>query len=574
MKKNFGIILAIALGLSALLLTIGTLAGWVQANPFTQEERAGAPTFVSYQGQIWDGKIPYEGTGYFKFAIYDSSIKQTWSNDGNDPPTTAIPLDVVNGLFSVNLGDTKIDMEPLGAKVFDDPETFLQVWFSPNGTSWSTLPEQRIAAVPYAFQADSAALFDGLPTSWFQERVDGTCIPGKGIIGVNQDGSVTCSPLYQYQVTGSCPEGKSVKTINPDGSVICGPETSLLTVDKTGDLTGPIDSSIAIGMDGFALISYYDTTNTNLKVAHCDDIACTNATISTIAGDKVDVGSQTDIAIGSDGLGVISYTDNGSGALKFAHCVDFACINAEIVTIDSAGSYSSIAIGTDGLPLISYFYSPTLDLKVAHCNDIKCISVTLASLDTTNNTGQGTSLAIGGDGLGLISYYYFTGGDLKVAHCNDISCAHATLEVIDPNYSNGGPTSIAIGTDGFGLISYGGGLSNLKVAHCKNSVCSSSSLTTIDTTSTGDTSSIVIGMDGFGLISYWDILNYDIKVAHCNNLACSTAYTYTLDGPDQIGGGGSLAIGMDGLGVISYWNITHSGLKVAHCSNRFCNPDW
>ncbi len=104
MKKNFGIVLAIALGLSALLLTIGSLAGWVKANPFAQEERTGAPTIVSYQGQIWDGDTPYNGTGYFKFAIIDSFSTQTWSNDGNNPPTTSVPLTVDNGLFSVNLG--------------------------------------------------------------------------------------------------------------------------------------------------------------------------------------------------------------------------------------------------------------------------------------------------------------------------------------------------------------------------------------------------------------------------------------------------------------------------------------
>jgi hypothetical protein len=84
MKKNFGIILAIALGLSALLLLIAFQAGWVQAMPFKQE-RAGAPTIVSYQGQIWDGDAPYNGTGYFKFAILDATgTTYYWSNDGGE----------------------------------------------------------------------------------------------------------------------------------------------------------------------------------------------------------------------------------------------------------------------------------------------------------------------------------------------------------------------------------------------------------------------------------------------------------------------------------------------------------
>ena len=90
MKKNFGLILAIALGLSALLLTIAYQAGWVKARSPLQETREGAPDFISYQGQIWDGDVPYDGDGYFMFAIINEGEDYIWSNDGFRPPETSI----------------------------------------------------------------------------------------------------------------------------------------------------------------------------------------------------------------------------------------------------------------------------------------------------------------------------------------------------------------------------------------------------------------------------------------------------------------------------------------------------
>ena len=55
------------------------------------------------------------------------------------------------------------------------------------------------------------------------------------------------------------------------------------------DADGDVGSSpaVAIGADGRGLVAYRDATNADLKVAHCADLACTSATLSTMdaAGD-------------------------------------------------------------------------------------------------------------------------------------------------------------------------------------------------------------------------------------------------------------------------------------------------
>ena len=83
---------------------------------------------------------------------------------------------------------------------------------------------------------------------------------------------------------------------------------------------------MTIGADGLGLISYYDFDNGDLKVAHCSDVACTSATLTTLdsAGN---VGNTTALTIGADGLGLISYYDQSNTNLKVAHCVSVFCID-------------------------------------------------------------------------------------------------------------------------------------------------------------------------------------------------------------------------------------------------------
>lgn len=102
------------------------------------------------------------------------------------------------------------------------------------------------------------------------------------------------------------------------------------------------------------------------------------------------VGWATSLAIGADGLGLIAYYDLGSFDLKVAHCDNLACTSATLSTLDSlhaVGLYASLAIGADGLGLISYLDFSANDLKVAHCNDLACTSATLTTLDSTGWSG-------------------------------------------------------------------------------------------------------------------------------------------------------------------------------------------
>ncbi len=294
------------------------------------------------------------------------------------------------------------------------------------------------------------------------------------------------------------------------------------TVDGAGNVG--LNPSITIGTDGLGLIAYFKgAPSGQLKVAHCLDVVCSSATSSILEGGFSAGNASSSITIGSDGLPLVSYYISSVGDLRVAHCADMTCSTATLSTIDAvniAGQSNSIAIGRDGLGLISYSDFITQDLKVAHCSNLSCTAATVTTLDSTGIVGGDTSLAIGADGLGLIAYNDTTNERLKVAHCSNVVCSSATLTTIAGQVGTAASPSLAIGSDGLGLIAYHDvARSELRVAHCGSVHCATSSVATIDSEGTvGNNPSVTIGSDGFGLISYRDSSAFGLKVAHLSNV--------------------------------------------------------
>ncbi|MBL6634670.1 MAG: hypothetical protein ISP35_00565 [Ilumatobacteraceae bacterium] len=343
-----------------------------------------------------------------------------------------------------------------------------------------------------------------------------------------------------------------------------------LTVDSDGDVGE--DTSIAIGDNGNPVISYFDFTNTALKVAACANAGCTGTpTITTVDSDGA-VGYYTSIAIGDNGNPVISYRDSTNTALKVAACTTADCSGTPtITTVDSDGDvgyYTSIAIGDNGYPVISYLDATNSALKVAACTNADCTGTpTITTIDSTDNVGYDTSIAIGDNGYPVISYRDATNTALKVAACTATDCSGTpTITTIDSDGAVGYYTSIAIGDNGYPVISYYDSTNTaLKVAACANAGCTGTpTVTTVD--SDGDVvglfTSIAIGDNGYPVISYWDVTNIALKVAACTTTDCTGTPTLTIfDSINDVGRYSSIAIGSNGNPVISYYDLTNGALK-------------
>ena len=136
-------------------------------------------------------------------------------------------------------------------------------------------------------------------------------------------------------------------------------------------------TALTIGSDGLGLVSYRDASASSLKVAHCDNLACTSATLHTVDSTGIE-GEYSAITLGIDGLGVISYYDGGGATqdLKVAHCADVTCSSASVVSVDTPGQVgwnTSITIGSDGLPFVSYRDVTNDRVKGVHCPNVFCV---------------------------------------------------------------------------------------------------------------------------------------------------------------------------------------------------------
>ena len=254
------------------------------------------------------------------------------------------------------------------------------------------------------------------------------------------------------------------------------------TITFMGDPHRIYDSSIAVPPDGLPVISYYDDEMTALKVAKCGNAACTAGNTITTVDEAGLTGFGPSIAIGTDGLPVIAYWDGTEEALKVAKCGNPACSGPNaITTVDNpgnnVGNYASIAVGSDGLPVITYWDLTDHVLKVAKCGSAACTMDNTITVVDSANAGREMSIAIGHDGYPVISYQDLTGNGLKIAKCGNGACtAGNTITIVDNPAEYAGLTpSLAIGPAGRPVVSYtsvqGENPTILRVARCFDATC-------------------------------------------------------------------------------------------------------
>ena len=350
---------------------------------------------------------------------------------------------------------------------------------------------------------------------------------------------------------------------------------SRVALDSATDAQYYLD--LAIGTDGNPVIAYWDATNFDLKVVKCSNLRCTGVPTITTVDSGGNVGQGLAIAVGTDGNPIISYFDQTNTDIKVAKCVDPACAQPATFTpieLDAQsfflGAYTDIAIAPTGLPVVVHESDAGGGIRVTTCSNQAC---TESATKVTNQGLLAPSLAFGTDGAPVISSNTYLSFDLLVTKCSDAVCTSAVTTPVDATDDVGHDSSIAVRPGGTPIVSYADNTNDdLKVASCLDAGCTSSVLTVVDAEgAVGFSSSIVIGRTGNPVISYEDSSNGDLKVAVCGNPSCTgVAAVSSVDG---IGGlDTAVEIGADALPVVAHFDVAALDLRVAKCGSLTCDP--
>ena len=376
--------------------------------------------------------------------------------------------------------------------------------------------------------------------------------------------------------------------------------TFITTVDTGANVLGDAGeaSALALKSNGLAVISYWDKFAGNqgdLKIAFCNDPACSNPTIQTV--DTPMEGTRaTSIAVTSGDVPVISYS--APIGLKLAICNSATdCSSPTIRVLDSAGNpmgtTSSLVLNSSDVPIVSYTNGTTLQ-KVAFCQDAACSGVTTRTVETISldNPGvEGNSVALNSAGAPVISYGYAgtlpppdgsSVARLRVATCESATdCTAPTVNTLDgvgvtTGTLPGRDSSLELNSSGFPVVSYREDrFGDLKLAICGDALCNSPAfLTTVDTVgNVGINTSLELNSSGFPVISYFESTpNFDLKLATCNDATCSNPTLQTLDSAGSVGPFSSLALNSTDGPVISYYDTTNRDLKL-YTNTTGCNTN-
>ncbi len=236
-------------------------------------------------------------------------------------------------------------------------------------------------------------------------------------------------PVVSYRNAVPDPDLKVLHCNDPN----CTGADDSITSPDTGGTVGSW-SSLALDASGHPVVSYFDGTNGHLKVLHCNDPDCAGDDESVTSPDTgTNVGQCTSLVLDSAGSPVVSYFDGTNSDLKVLHCNDPDCTGADesITSPDTyvnGGQSTSLALDGSGYPVVSYSDNTNNDLKVLHCNDPDCTggdeSITSPDTDAHISLTFGlTSLELDASGYPVVSYHDQAGWDLKLLHCADVNCA-------------------------------------------------------------------------------------------------------------------------------------------------------
>ncbi len=362
------------------------------------------------------------------------------------------------------------------------------------------------------------------------------------------------------------------------GNNSCSAGNTIATPDNTG--TVGWYTSVTVDNNNFPVVSYYDASNGKLKILHCGNASCTLSNTIVTPDVSSSNGVQSSVKLNSSGKPVVAYFDFTNSSLKILSCGNSVCNSGNsITTADSVGDvgrYPSLRLDSNQKPVVSYLDLTNGKLKILHCGNTLCNSGnSLTSISSNGAAGYYSSLSLDANNIPTISYYDLTNQNLNVVRCGDANCVSNNLINVPDSTGNVGLyTSLNLDASSNPVVSYYDSTNgNLKVLRCGSPMCGPNSVYVGDrATDVGRYSAIKLDPNGKPVISYWDETNGDLKLLHCGDTTCSQSNSITS--PYTTGNAGwdtSLDIDVNGNPVISFYDFTAGVMRIIHCTNTNCS---
>ena len=467
--------------------------------------RASAGPLIHYQGVALDSSgAPLNAATEVRFNLYDRPTggASLWTETHEVTP--------VDGVFSVLLGS----VHPIEPGDFDSGDRWLELVVGGE----TLTPRQAIASVPRALNADR---LQGLSVDDLDSGQAAVHVPRNNETALLESGSIAVEHV-----------------------------------------------SMAIGVDNLPIIAYHDSSAGSLNVLHCSSHDCSTADAPSVvdAPSGIDVGEHASIAIGGDGLPLIAYVDSTTPGVKLAHCIDIACMHADIRALNMPSALLSdvaLTIGVSGYPVVVAVNSG--DPWIGYCNDASCQHMTTSVVNDFIGDTRSVDVTINPEGQPVVVFDDYHG--FHIARCPAAagSCQPSLSETTVASNTNGtyyGP-SVTIGNDGMPIASYVQEDQGwLLVTHCTNVTCTNhttESLTPADGPIDEGQTSLSIGYDGLPVIAYYDDLTEQLKLVKCKGLACDSSIlgsVVTVDPSTDTGRFNSMTMGTDGRPLIAYVDRT------------------
>lgn len=283
--------------------------------------------------------------------------------------------------------------------------------------------------------------------------------------------------------------------------------------------------TILIGSDNLPVIVYQDVTSSDLKVAHCNDDACSVPLIRTLASTGA-TGFNPSMVIGPDGFPKLVYGNSSLAQTIFVNCTDVTCDTGNVgystSTLVNTNSKNSLAITSSGLPRIAIIGAASL-VSYVQCTNATCTSVTTTPLTGIQATDYVNMILDSGDKPFIL--YDFNVSGLKVygLKCSDINCsAFSTIQMDNTaNFSTPVTTSLQKGPDGFPKFVYGDGSLVLRYMACLSDSCDQRTNTSLDGSSNGNRASIAFAADTFPRMTA-SVNSLSTRYLRCTNTTCGT----------------------------------------------------